>query len=351
MTDHPKRIANLLNATPELLREFLAHLSKPDDELLGESSGGNRLRSLPSSRRATAGQALPVEPVTLAPTSRLIVPLRLVFAADDPLTVGFKSTANQAEEPKQAEESFKKIMARPPGTMFRTEIYSALRGNTRGKKDTYVIRKLRESVKPPSYPTRSDFAFGPEWALTGLTVGTDAIMFETNSPNVILITASNEAGSCPILYAWNAREETWIRHGKVLHEAQRALREGSETVQFDGLVNRYRIAEEELERATIRHVSLQLELHNGRILTLAPQELNETAQNVTDVFAEVYANDNIDVTFALPTGIDGTQVKSSSFTVSGYYDRYSELLSTAMVRRRFVTGVSIHVGSSQPARA
>jgi hypothetical protein len=32
MTDYPKRIANLLNVTPELLREFLAHLSKPDDE-------------------------------------------------------------------------------------------------------------------------------------------------------------------------------------------------------------------------------------------------------------------------------------------------------------------------------
>lgn len=32
MTDHPKRMANLLNVMPELLREFLAHLSKPDDE-------------------------------------------------------------------------------------------------------------------------------------------------------------------------------------------------------------------------------------------------------------------------------------------------------------------------------
>jgi hypothetical protein len=27
-----KAIANLLNGTPELLREFIAHLSKPDDE-------------------------------------------------------------------------------------------------------------------------------------------------------------------------------------------------------------------------------------------------------------------------------------------------------------------------------
>jgi hypothetical protein len=29
---NPRRLANLLNVTPELLREFLAHLSKPDDE-------------------------------------------------------------------------------------------------------------------------------------------------------------------------------------------------------------------------------------------------------------------------------------------------------------------------------
>jgi hypothetical protein len=43
MTDHPKQIANLLNLTPELLREFLGHLSKPDDEtvtLYADGRGG-----------------------------------------------------------------------------------------------------------------------------------------------------------------------------------------------------------------------------------------------------------------------------------------------------------------------
>jgi hypothetical protein len=39
MTDHPERIANLLNVTPELLREFLAHLSKPDDETVVFADG------------------------------------------------------------------------------------------------------------------------------------------------------------------------------------------------------------------------------------------------------------------------------------------------------------------------
>jgi hypothetical protein len=259
-----------------------------------------------------------------------------VFAADDPLTGGLNSTSNQAEERKQAQESFKKIMARPPGTMFTTEIYSALRGSTRGKENTFVVRKVRESFKPPSYPTRSDFAFGPEWTLTGLTVGADAIMLEAHSPNIILITASSEAGSCPILYAWDAREEIWIRHGKVLHQAQRSLREGSETVQFNGLVDRFRIAEEELEQATIRSVALQLELHDGRMVTLAPQEgERHTLRNITQAFAELSANDDVDITFALPATIDRTQVKTSSFTVSGYYARYSELLSRAMARRRF----------------
>ena len=40
MTAHPKRIANLLNVTPELLREFLAHLSKPDDETVTPYADG-----------------------------------------------------------------------------------------------------------------------------------------------------------------------------------------------------------------------------------------------------------------------------------------------------------------------
>lgn len=298
--------------------------------LFGQAGGSNQLRRAASSPRATGRQVLPGKPVTLAPSSRLIVPLRLVFAAD-----------SQAEERKlEAQESFRNIMARPPGTVFGTEIYSTLRGNTRGKEaDTYVIRKVRESFKPPSYPTRSDFAFGPEWALAGLAIGGETMEFDATPPNVILITASSEAGSCPILYTWDARAATWIRHGKVLHQAQTRVREASETVQFDGLVDRFRIAEEELERATIRQVSLRLELNGGRTLTLQrePQPAGQVAQQAADLVAELYANDEIEITFALPADLDAAQVIRSSFTVSGYYDRYAALLVSAVkVRARAV---------------
>lgn len=306
-------------------------------QLFGQAGGSNQLRRAASSPRTMGRQVLPGTPVTLAPSSRLIVPLRLVFAADDPLTIGLKDAASQAEERKQAQESFRKIMARPLGTVFRIELYSALRGKTRGKEnDTYVIRKVRESFKPPRYPSRSDFTFGPEWELAGLTIGSETIAFDATPPNVIHITASTETGSCPILYAWDAPTAAWIRHGKVLHQAQTRIREASETVRFDGLVHRFRIAEEEFERATIRQVSLQLELNDGRTLTLQPepQPAGRAAQQAADLVAELYANDEVEITFALPADLDAAQVIRSSFTVSGYYDRYAELLVRAAMASR-----------------
>jgi hypothetical protein len=312
-------------------------------QLFGQAGGSSQLRRAASSPRTTGRQVLPGNSVTLAPSSRLIVPLRLVFAAEEEVTALSPEVAvSKAEERKQAQEGFRKIMARPPGTVFRTEIYSTLRGNMRGKDDTFVIRKVRESFKPPSYPNRSDFAFGPEWSLAGLTIGGETMAFDATPPNVIQITASAQAGSCPILYAWDARAAIWIRHGKVLHQAQTHVREASETVQFDGLVHRFRIAEEELERATIRQVSLRLELNDGRTLTLQlePEAAGQAARQGVDLVAELYANDEIEITFALPADLDAMQVISSSFTVSGYYERYTELLVSAAMARARASGNS-----------
>jgi hypothetical protein len=41
---NPRRMANLLNVTPELLREFLAHLSKPDDGTVTLCADGRAVR-------------------------------------------------------------------------------------------------------------------------------------------------------------------------------------------------------------------------------------------------------------------------------------------------------------------
>jgi len=84
-------------------------------------------------------------------------------------------------------------------------------------------------------------------------------------------------------------------------------------------------------------VSLRLELNDGRTLTLQPepQSAGQAAQQAADLVAELYANDEIEITFALPADLDAAQVIRSSFTVSGHYDRYAALLvSAAMARVR-----------------
>jgi len=73
-------------------------------QLFGQEGGSNQLRRAGSSASTTGKQALPGEPVTLAPSSRLIVPLRLVFAAEDASSVD--NDASKAEARIQAEKRF-----------------------------------------------------------------------------------------------------------------------------------------------------------------------------------------------------------------------------------------------------
>jgi hypothetical protein len=246
------------------------------------------------------------------------VPLGLVFGLD-PLSV--RASEDPQKGRRLSQDRYRKITDSRPGTVFRTNVFATLRG-TRVKDNMVAIRKLRESFKPPSFPIDSEFAFGPEWSLNGFALGGERILFDAVAPNFLDITAANEIGSCPILYAWSAPDATWFRHGKIIHQAQSRVSEQSEIVTFTGFVHRFRIAEEELERATIGGVTLRLELVDGRVLTLPPTSVPLAA----GAAVELYANDEIEIDFVLPADLKAGDVVRSQLTVTGYYDRYPALL-------------------------
>lgn len=285
-------------------------------QLLGQSAAGRQLRRATRDPDHAGVSPLQLETVTLEPSARLIVPLRLVLAGEHDL-----KAADRAE----SDANYRKITASAPGTMFRTEVVAELRGNTAARKGKFVVRKLRESFKPPSYPAEADYAFGPEWTLAGVALGSEQILFATAPPNFIQITAGSETGSCPILYAFDGA--TWLRHGKVIYKAQSRARIDSETISFNGLIRRFRLAEEELERATITKVHLRLDLVDGRTLVLLPEGPSATSD---EPLAVLYANDEAEIDFALPVGLQPEQVARSSLTLTGYYDRYAALLVSAM---------------------
>jgi hypothetical protein len=280
-------------------------------QLVGRSTGGNQLRQVDGSAPLTHDKGNPLQAgaASLAPSQRLIVPLRITLIA------------YREDLDKQISESrFRKLENSKSGTVFQTKVYSSLRGNPAGE-DMYFIRKVRETFKPPSYPTLSDFAFGPEWSLTGLVLNGEEINFDSVAPNILDLTYDSGVGSCPILYVSSGTDVTWFRHGKIIHQALTRANRQSEAITFDGFTNRFRIAEEELEHATISDVKLTIELTDGNTLILQPDDMLLTAEKSI----ELYANDEVEFNFTLPANLLESDVVHSRLNVTGYYDRYPML--------------------------
>ena len=62
------------------------------------------------------------------------------------------------------------------------------------------------------------------------------IVFDQASRNFMKLTASEEGASCPYLYAWDDGQNAWVRHGKMIHEANSKDKEATETITFSASV-------------------------------------------------------------------------------------------------------------------
>jgi hypothetical protein len=249
---------------------------------------------------------------TLAPGERLIVPLSLIL-------LDRREEIDDGDR-KDSQNGFQRILKSDHGTVFQTELYASFKGIP-AKRDTYFVRKVRESFKPPSNPDIADYAFGPEWILTGFTMSGENVLLDSRSPDLVTVIQEGP-GSCPILYLWSRDEDRWIRLSKILHQANSMVCEQSETIAFDGFINKFRIAEEELERNAISKVRLLITLKDESILELVPNGFLSAVS--TDI--ELYANEEVELSFALPVEVKEADIASSRLTITGYYDRYPALL-------------------------
>ena len=137
---------------------------------------------------------------------------------------------------------------------------------------------------------------------------------------------SMEGGSCPYLFSWDAANQKWVEHGKVLDRAPSQAREYSELKSFPGFKSRFRIEEREPEIAFIKDVELVVTLNNGVAVTLKPKKLVTAAEREGD-YLSLYWGEAADFEFQLPRNIAEDQIVTSRFAVTGYYRRYSALLA------------------------
>ena len=303
------------------------------DQLLGVKLGSpktvRKLGDAKSGQLEVGGGEIVVPAGTKA-----IVPLRVVFSNDVEWASPKRLTA--------AQKMYKRISSQAPGTLF-TQTFTRMWEP--GFPKNMKMSMAKEAFLPPETPDQSGFVFGREYVLAGFTSRNRRVAFQGNALHQVGLSRQfskadvmpeegspepvtklrlhqnfSMEGSCPILYAQDPRTSRWIRHGKTIHEANGAAKEGTSAVIVDPAARVFMLTEEEPEVAFIRAVKLHVTLNDGRSLILEPTEHRELVDGFQFIIHEKQA---IKFSFSLSKHDEAIGVAESKLHISGYYQRYA----------------------------
>jgi hypothetical protein len=264
------------------------------DSLLGEESPDLPLRvasKIDSASTATTARLSVAR--TIAPGQSLLIPSRIIlrsaFAFDNgqPMAKG-------------------------------VDVYNRLRAKgISARSDVFAV------------PSLHDYTFGPELKVSGAVVENAPVQFADLDGNLVDISNSGGAGSCPYLLSWDSGQAEWLEHGKILHGSSDKRLEASQSVVMPGFVARYRLEEREPEVATIDGAELTLSLKNGDTIALRPADAQSSEP---DPF-RLFWGETKEFGFQLPAGVAVADVVQSSLSLTGYYQRYSSLPNSDLFGR------------------
>ena len=175
------------------------------------------------------------------------------------------------------------------------------------------------------------YVYGPEVLLKGLEINGERLDLEGQSSNFVSLTTGDEGGSCPYLQVWSSELNDYINTGKMLDKAKGARLEQSDQRRFEGFKAKFRIHEREPELAHIDQASLMIELKSGEKRSLKPDVADLAARDQKRL--KLGYGEFAELRFTLPADIKEEQVAHSTITLTGYYERYSELLNMSRLTR------------------
>lgn len=195
-------------------------------------------------------------------------------------------------------------------------------------------------------PEPKNYIYGPAMAVTGAMVNSVRVDFnEMPAPNFVNMTIGYESGSCPYLYSWSASDQEWIDHGKILHKGQGIANSYTETRTFPGLRTHFRIEEHEPEMAHLQRPALFVEFRDGSSQTFTPLGPADSAAGMTLMWGEA-----VDFSFAVPDTVRADDVVETRLEVTGYYDRYSQLLAEQSAHPQ-ASALPVRLNAVEPSAA
>ncbi len=289
------------------------------DDFWGAKSETDRMRadSTTDELRKRPPVALGVGANTLPPQASIAVPLRILFAeAWDKDFWGETAVASMV---------YRKIRALKPGSLISEKL-------TTEDGNELTIKKRRESFLPPILPKANRYNYGPELSLSALMIDGKSVVLEGTSANFLNMTAASGENSCPYLYSWDTTRKSWLSHGKVIDTARERKNMATELVSVKPGTLRFKLAEEEPEVSYIDEMELRLTLSRGQQISLKPKQ--SALAHRDERFLRILAYRSEVIEFELPEGLVPSEIARSELAITGYYRRYSTLVSEIPSRER-----------------
>lgn len=233
----------------------------------------------------------------LKASEKIIVPLRFQFYAD----------SYDSAKPTQLSKIVKEqalVQRQPP----------------RRLSGIFKDKDLPETgIIEPRLVARYDF--GPSWEITGLLVSDTRFPARSYDPNNFILNAGLEKGSCPIIFIWDEKRQTWIKHGHILVGAVGEERKRTERLKLREAARRIRIEEVEGEEFFLDQVNM-MQNRNGEHIKLVPGD--PRLMDVDNKGVIVTSNSGVDITFDgdnIYQQGDETDIVINGFYVPWYYNR------------------------------
>jgi hypothetical protein len=275
------------------------------DGLNSGSDDSSELRPYSDGQQPSSFATTPMAPVTISPGDTLIIPLRLNFVPADSLDDAFHDLTAAKRTYRLIDNSSGEFIS--------------------GRCDTSPVNVRKSAFLPPTRPSANIYSYGPAIVLSGISIDGAEVAFDRPLSNFFQVVAAAGYGSCPYVYAIDAGEREWVRHGKVIDNASSPAKEMTQRLDLAGLVTRFKISEEELELSFVHKVRLELALADGRTITLRPR--NRLRPESPDHYDKIKYNTEREYDFDILAGVDPANVRKSTLAVTGYYLRYSSVSS------------------------
>jgi hypothetical protein len=261
----------------------------PISILKGEQIDTDRLRAADDDKN-WAPVDLPFPAGVLRANESIIVPLQLQLRPAE--VVGADVT------PADSNETLKQIKSYPKPLV------------TKDEKGRAIYQKSKDAFKPPSFPVRVDYTYGPRLRLSSVVSGGKEIKLRQFNPLVVTMHFGFETGSCPGIYVQAPDAETPVSYGRILVGAVGAERARTDILWHDGPALFVELAEDEPEITRVRSI---------KVFAVDADGVERLAAAKTDQF----------VMPGLPLRIEAAELLSAArirVEVEGYYKTLPSLL-------------------------